>query len=53
MLVREEDVRALNSIAPDIKNSQAYCFSLDPTPKQFDKVTCLHWFAGLKEVGLG
>lgn len=51
-LVRAEDVRALNSIAPDFKNAQAFCFSQDPTPKKFDCVTSLHWLEGLKELGL-
>lgn len=52
-LVRAEDVRALNSIAPDLKNSRAFCLSLDPTPKQFDKVTSLHWLDGIQELGFG
>lgn len=51
-LVRAEDVRALNSIAPDFKNSEAFCFSLDPTPKKFDRVNALHWVEGLAEIGL-
>jgi predicted AAA+ superfamily ATPase len=51
-LIREEDVTALNSIASDIANQEAFCFSQDPTPKQFKAVRAIHWQDGLRELGL-
>ena len=50
--VGPDDVRSLKRIAPDIPNSEAFCFSLDATPKKVDGVHCLPWERGLKEIGL-
>ena len=51
-LVREEDTHALATISSHIDNQESFCFSLDPTPKQFGKVRALHWKDGFKELGL-
>jgi len=51
-LVRQDDAKVLNSIAPDIQNSEAFCFSLDPSRKQFGLVEAFHWQEGLAAIGL-
>jgi len=50
--IDESHVRHLQSFLPDFKNSEAYCLSNDPRPKQFDKVRALHWKQGLLEMGI-
>ena len=50
--VTEDDVRSLQRLGKDISNSEAFCFSLDPTPKKIGDVLCLPWQQGLEEIGL-
>lgn len=50
--VTEDDVRALNSLGKDLANSEAFCLSLDPTPKRIGRALCLPWQRGLQEIGL-
>lgn len=50
--VNEEDVRSLQFLGKDISNSEAFCLSLDPTPKKIGDVLCLPWQQGLEEIGL-
>ncbi len=50
--VTEDDVRALQYLGKDISNSEAFCLSLDSTPKRIGKVTFFHWQRGLEEIGL-
>lgn len=50
--VTEDDVRALQQLGNDVPNSEAFCLSLDPTPKKIGAVACLPWLAGLEELGL-
>jgi len=50
--VQPDDVRPLKRLAPDIAHSEAFCLSLDQTPKKIDGVHCLPWQRGLKEIGL-
>lgn len=50
--VGEEDVRALQQLGKDISHSEAFCLSLDPTPKKIGAVNCLPWQRGLTEIGL-
>lgn len=50
--VTEDDVRALQQLGNDIPNSEAFCLSLDPTPKKIGAVACFPWLAGLEELGL-
>lgn len=41
--ITEEQVKPLIGISADIPNSEAYCISLDRTPKKFQNVNCLYW----------
>jgi uncharacterized protein len=41
--VTEEQVKPLIGISADIPDSEAYCISLDKTPKKIQSVNCLHW----------
>jgi len=50
--VTEDNVRALQRLAKDIANSEAFCLSLDPTSKKIGEVSCLPWQRGLEEIGL-
>jgi predicted AAA+ superfamily ATPase len=50
--VTEDDARALQRLGKDIANSEAFCFSLDPTSKKIGEVSCLPWQRGLVEIGL-
>lgn len=50
--VAEDDVRALQQLGNDVPNSEAFCLSLDPTPKKIGAVACFPWLAGLEELGL-
>jgi predicted AAA+ superfamily ATPase len=50
--VTEDDLRALQRLGKDIANSEAFCFSLDPTSKMIGHVSCLPWQRGLEEIGL-
>ncbi|MFQ6114947.1 MAG: DUF4143 domain-containing protein [bacterium] len=50
--VTDEDVRALQLLGKDISNSEAFCFSLDPTAKKIGEVMCFLWQRGLMEIGL-
>lgn len=50
--VTEDDVRALQQLGKDIRNSEAFCFSLDPMSKKIGPVKCLPWQRGLEEIGL-
>ncbi len=50
--VSEDDVRGLLSLTKDIPDSEAFCLSLDRTPKIIGKAACLPWQRGLEEIGL-
>jgi predicted AAA+ superfamily ATPase len=50
--ITDDDVRALRRIGNDVSSSEAFCLSLDPTPKKIGEVLCVHWQRGLEEVGL-
>lgn len=50
--VTEDDVRALQHFGNDIPNSEAFCLSLDSTPKKIGKAMCFPWQRGLEEIGL-
>jgi predicted AAA+ superfamily ATPase len=50
--VTEDDIRPLMRIAPQIANSEAFCFSLDPAARKIGPVLCLPWLRGLEEIGL-
>lgn len=50
--VTEDEVRALQQLGNNIPNSEAFCLSLDPTPKKIGAVACFPWLAGLEELGL-
>jgi predicted AAA+ superfamily ATPase len=50
--ITPEDIRSLKRLRPDIPNSEAFCFSMDPYPQILDGVHCLPWAQGLKEIGL-
>lgn len=41
--VTERDVAALNRFQKVIPNSEAFCLSLDPTPKKIGTTLCLPW----------
>jgi len=48
--VRDDHVRTLNRLATDFENAQAYCLSLDVSPKQIGNVRCLFWQEGVREI---
>ena len=50
--VTDDDVRGLQLLGKDISNSEAFCFSLDPTAKKIGEVKCFPWQRGLEEIGL-
>jgi predicted AAA+ superfamily ATPase len=50
--IKEQDVSTLQRLHRDFRNSEAFCFSLDPHAKKFGPVRALHWRDGLKEIGL-
>lgn len=50
--VGPDEVRSLKRLSPDIPNAEAFCLSLDQTPKKIDGVSCLPWQRGLAELGL-
>lgn len=50
--VTEDDVRALQHLGKDLTNSEAFCLSLDATPKKIGAVRCLPWQRGLEEIGM-
>jgi len=50
--ITEEDLRHLQSLGPDISNSESFCLSCDPNEKRIGSVTCLPWDVGLREIGL-
>jgi len=49
-LINEKDIISLSTIGKDFNNSKMYCLSLDKTPKLINKVNCLYWQDGLKEI---
>lgn len=50
--VAEEDIRSLTRLGKDVKNSEAFCLSRDPTVKKIGAVKCFPWQQGLIEIGL-
>jgi predicted AAA+ superfamily ATPase len=50
--VREDHLTSFNRISRDLSNSVFFCFSLDPNEKTIGNISCLHWQAGLKRLGL-
>ncbi|HLF65337.1 MAG TPA: AAA family ATPase [Saprospiraceae bacterium] len=50
--INDADVRAIQSLGSGIRDSELYCFSLDPTVKKIGDVLCIPWQRGLEEIGL-
>lgn len=50
--VKNEDMAALRRFKNDMPGSEAFCFSLDPTPRVIDAVLCVPWRMGLRRLGL-
>jgi predicted AAA+ superfamily ATPase len=50
--VNDGDVRAIQALGADIRNSELFCFSLDQVAKKIGNVLCLPWQRGLEEIGL-
>lgn len=50
--LKEEHLRSLSLLGPDISNSERFCLSLDATPKVISGVNVLPWEMGIKELGL-
>lgn len=52
--VSDDDLRHLTALSREskLKDASFYCLSLDETPKKKEGVLCLHWIAGLTELGL-
>ncbi len=48
--VSERDVKTLNRLSADFKNSHSLCLSRDPQRKKIGKVFCLHWQEGIQEI---
>jgi predicted AAA+ superfamily ATPase len=48
----EQDLKGFISIASDIPNSEAFCFSQDPMRQNIQGIQCLPWIEGIQEVGL-
>lgn len=46
--VTERDVTALNRFHKEIPHSEAFCLSLDPTPKKIGATLCLPWQEALR-----
>ncbi|MBI3817143.1 MAG: ATP-binding protein [Planctomycetes bacterium] len=47
-----EDVHKIESITNDVKDSKTLLLSLDPHAKIIGRTKCVHWRAGLAEIGL-
>ena len=45
--INEDDIKSFMKITADIPDSEAYCFSLDKTPKKFKNVNSIHWQEGI------
>lgn len=45
--INEDNIKSLIKISADIPNSEAFCFSLDKTPKKIKHVNCMHWQEGI------
>ena len=52
-LIDESHVNTVRGFASDIKNSEAFCLSLDRNNKKIGAVNCLYWKDGVSELGLG
>jgi len=50
--VTEAHVSQLNRLAAEFGECCFYCFSNDPLSKRIGKTACLHWKAGLSEIGM-
>ena len=50
--VGHEHVANLSRLSRDITNAQAYCLSLDESPKRIDNVEVLPWRQGIRELGI-
>jgi len=52
--ISEDDLRHLNALSHEskLKDASFYCFSLDKKATKKDKVLCLYWKEGLRELGL-
>lgn len=48
--VRPEDISKFARISADVKNSESYCLSLDPSAQQIGHVKCRYWRDGLREI---
>jgi predicted AAA+ superfamily ATPase len=46
--IEERDVTPLNRFKKDIPQSEAYCLSMDPTPKKIGGTLCLPWNLALQ-----
>ncbi len=50
--IQESDLEKFMRLSADFPNSKSYCFSLDPNPKKYEHVECMHWKKGLEILGL-
>ncbi len=50
--IDRRDLAGIERFAGDMLDAEAYCLSLDPTPKQIGAVRVLPWRTGLRELGL-
>ena len=50
--IQEKHVATLLSFHSSFPDSEFYCFSRDPHPRQYGPVTCLPWQEGVCELGL-
>jgi predicted AAA+ superfamily ATPase len=51
--IQREDLTHIIQFKKEHPSAEAYCLSRDPNAKKIEKVICLPWQAGLKELGLG
>jgi predicted AAA+ superfamily ATPase len=50
--VTDRDLRTLRRFKPDLENSEGFCLSRDPIPRQVDGISVLPWAQGLDALGL-
>jgi len=48
--IDSHDISALRRFLPDFPKANAYCLSTDPNPKRIDKIECLPWADGIREI---
>lgn len=48
----EDDLASFRRLSRDLPSAALYCLSRDPHPKMIDRISCLPWNEGLREIGL-